>query len=105
MPIQEKFLQPLIVIMMAGGLLAGTWHLAAAYESMKVQNGGSITGVVKLNGAAPPVAQLEITRDQKVCGSGAKASEALVVSPPPSRWLVVTPSVPRKSLRKRPRPM
>ncbi len=81
MPIQEKFLRQLIVIMMAGGLLASTWHLAAAYENMEVQNGGSITGVVKLKGAAPPAAQLEITRDQKVCGSGTKSSEALVVSP------------------------
>ncbi len=81
MPIRGKFLQKLILLVMACGLVGSMGRLAAAYETMEVQNGGTITGVVKLKGAAPPAAQLEVTRDQKVCGAAVKSSEALVVSP------------------------
>ena len=69
-----------MVLFIACGLLGSLWRLASAYEAIEVQNGGAITGVVKLKGTAPPRPRLEVTRDQKVCGADAKVSEALVVS-------------------------
>jgi plastocyanin len=44
-----------------------------------VANGGTITGVVKLEGNAPKMKKLEITKDQNVCGKTDKHDESVVV--------------------------
>ena len=50
-----------------------------AYKSMKVSNGGTISGVVKFEGDVPEKKALEITKDAKVCGADEKFDESLVV--------------------------
>ena len=50
-----------------------------AYKSMKVSNGGTISGVVKFEGDVPEKKALEITKDEKVCGADEKFDESLVV--------------------------
>ena len=50
-----------------------------AYKPMKVNNGGTISGVVKFEGDVPEMKKLEITKDEKVCGADPKFDESLVV--------------------------
>ena len=50
-----------------------------AYKPMKVNNGGTISGVVKFEGDVPEKKVLEITKDEKVCGADPKFDESLVV--------------------------
>ncbi|MEW6324654.1 MAG: carboxypeptidase regulatory-like domain-containing protein [Nitrospirota bacterium] len=57
------------------GLLAGP---APAYEGGAVAGGGSISGTVKLAGAAPAVKPHEVNKDQNVCGK-TKPNESLIV--------------------------
>ena len=40
----------------------------ASYKAMSVSNGGTISGMVKFDGAAPEMKKLEITKDVQVCG-------------------------------------
>jgi plastocyanin len=58
-------------------LLAGA---ADAYEEAKVENGGHVSGTVRLAGAPPPASRREVTRDREACGTEPKTSDALVVS-------------------------
>lgn len=54
---------------------------ATAYETITVTGGGTITGQVKYEGVPPAREEIEITKDERVCGSeGAKLKEDLVVS-------------------------
>lgn len=55
---------------------SGSW----AYESVEVENAGKISGVVRLEGEAPEREQLEVTRDEKVCGPSPKLGKSLIVS-------------------------
>ncbi|RKU31211.1 hypothetical protein C6499_04760 [Candidatus Poribacteria bacterium] len=50
-----------------------------AYKPMKVNNGGTISGVVKFEGDVPEKKALEITKDKQVCGADEKFDESLVV--------------------------
>lgn len=50
-----------------------------AYATMKVSDGGKITGVVKFEGEVPEKKKLEITKDKAVCGATDKYDETLVV--------------------------
>lgn len=51
-----------------------------AYEGGAVSGGGSISGMVKLQGAAPAAKTVEITKDKEVCGAhGEIKSEEVVV--------------------------
>ena len=50
-----------------------------AYKPMKVGNGGTISGVVKFEGDLPEKKQLEITKDEAVCGVDPKFDQSLVV--------------------------
>ena len=50
-----------------------------AYKAIAVNNGGTISGVVKFEGDVPEKKALEITKDEKVCGVDEKFDEALVV--------------------------
>lgn len=51
------------------------------YKETTVANGGTVTGLVKFNGAVPARAKLMVDKDLNVCGQGGeKLSEALVVS-------------------------
>lgn len=65
------------------GWMAGLALCAApvlAYEGGAVSGGGSIAGVVKLQGAAPAAKAIEITKDKEACGAhGELKSEELVV--------------------------
>jgi plastocyanin len=68
-----------------GGLavLAGVVWIAAgqvhAYEGGPVENGGSVSGVVKFKGTPPPQASLEVNKDKEVCAVSPKLSKELVV--------------------------
>jgi plastocyanin len=61
------------------GLLAWCATPAAAYEGGAVSNGGSISGVVKVPGAAPAAKPIEVTKDKEVCGQHEIKTEDLVV--------------------------
>jgi plastocyanin len=50
-----------------------------AYEVIEVANGGSIQGEVTLGGTPLPPKDVEITKDQDVCGKTEKRDESLVV--------------------------
>jgi plastocyanin len=53
---------------------------ALAYESVAVNNGGTIAGTVTYAGVAPKPEPLKITRDNKVCGATEHLSQQLVVA-------------------------
>ena len=50
-----------------------------SYKSMAVNNGGTISGVVKFEGDKPEMKKLEITKDPAVCGATEKYDESVVV--------------------------
>jgi hypothetical protein len=50
----------------------------AAYETVDVKDGGTLTGVVRFAGPAPRLAPLTVNKNREICGEQ-KASEALVV--------------------------
>lgn len=53
---------------------------AMAYEGGAVAGGGTISGTVKLQGAAPAAKVIEVTKDKEVCGAhGDLKSEEVVV--------------------------
>ncbi len=52
---------------------------AFAYEGGAVSNGGTISGTVKLDGAAAKPKKVEITKDKEVCGLKPHVDESLVV--------------------------
>ena len=51
----------------------------ASYKAMSVSNGGTISGMVTFDGAAPEMKTLEITKDVKVCGKTDKHDESIVL--------------------------
>ncbi len=51
-----------------------------AYKTIKVNNGGKISGVVKFDGDMPEMKKLAINKDPLVCDVVAKFDETLVVS-------------------------
>lgn len=51
----------------------------ASYATMKVSNGGKITGVVKFEGEVPKMKELDINKDAAICGKEAKFDESVVV--------------------------
>ena len=79
-PIRDKLIHRLVLLTIVYVFIGGGRSLTQAYEAIQVQNGGTITGVVKFVGAVPPPEQLEFTRDHKVCGTGPRPSDALIVS-------------------------
>jgi plastocyanin len=52
---------------------------AYSYEAAPVVEGGSINGVVKLDGVAPKPTRLEIGKDKEVCGAHPLFDQSLVV--------------------------
>jgi hypothetical protein len=53
---------------------------ARGYEAVKVINGGTISGVVKLEGPAPKRALLEVSKDRDVCATHPLYDESLIVT-------------------------
>ena len=51
----------------------------ASYKAMSVSNGGTISGMVKFDGAAPDMKKLEITKDTQVCGKTDKHDESIIL--------------------------
>jgi len=52
---------------------------AMAYEAEAVSNGGTISGTVKLEGAAPAPKEIQVTKDKQVCGLMKHVEQDLVV--------------------------
>jgi len=67
------------VLAMTLGLLAWSATPAAAYDGGAVSNGGTITGAVKLQGAAPAAKTIEVTKDKEVCGQHELKDQSIVV--------------------------
>ena len=65
-------------ILAAAILLAGGLGAAQAYTAADVKDGGTISGSVAFEGAAPAPKKIEVTKDQQVCGKE-KESEDVVV--------------------------
>src|ERR1700734_1896289 len=61
-------LRPRSVAVAGGTLLLAQLALADPYTVVAVSNGGTIQGVVKLAGAAPTIAPIEVTKNQDYCG-------------------------------------
>jgi carboxypeptidase family protein len=60
------------------GILA--WPVASfGYEAVSVTNGGTIVGGVTYEGTPPPPEPLAVTKDENVCGTAPKVSQALLV--------------------------
>lgn len=75
----------IVTLALAGPLGA----IAAAYEGGAVSGGGSISGSVKLGGAAPAVKPLDVNKDTNICGK-AKPNPALMVGANKGvKWAVV----------------
>jgi plastocyanin len=72
-----KRLLGIIIGLLAAGSLGLTGG-AAAYEGGMVSGGGSISGTVKLSGAAPAAKPHEVNKDQNVCGK-TKPNESVVI--------------------------
>jgi plastocyanin len=64
---------------LAGLILIASGTTARAYDGGPVQNGGSISGVVKFKGTPPARAPLDINKDKEVCATSPKLSQDLVV--------------------------
>jgi len=65
----------IISVSVIGGALLLAPRVFAAYTVEAVTNGGIIEGVVKLNAAAPPVAPIEVTKNQDYCGQSIRNPE------------------------------
>jgi plastocyanin len=62
------------------GLLA--WPVASfGYEGVSVTNGGTIVGEVQYEGTPPQPETMPVTKDEQVCGTEPKVSQALLVGP------------------------
>jgi plastocyanin len=58
--------------------VAGLGSRAAGYEAIAVSDGGTLSGTVKVAGAPPAPAKIEVSKDPEVCGKE-KTSPELVV--------------------------
>jgi hypothetical protein len=58
----------LVVCGVALAAIAGLTGRGVAYEAVDVADGGTLAGTVALEGAAPPAAKIEVTKDPEVCG-------------------------------------
>lgn len=54
-------------------------ELSVGYEATSVANGGTIVGEVKYAGDPPPPEKIQVTKDEKVCGTEPKNTETLIV--------------------------
>ncbi|MFQ5896517.1 MAG: carboxypeptidase regulatory-like domain-containing protein [Nitrospinota bacterium] len=62
-----------------------------AYKAVALKGGGTIAGVVKLEGTPPPAKTIKATKDEKVCGKQPIPNEELVVGKEGGiRWAVVS---------------
>lgn len=64
--------------MIVVGWLGGGVFAQSSYRVIEVMDGGTIRGIVTLDGTSPTVAQLPITKDNKSCGKK-KQSPRLVI--------------------------
>jgi len=55
--------------------------LSMAYEATSVANGGTIVGEVKYAGDPPAPEKVQVTKDEKVCGTEPKNTQTLIVGP------------------------
>ncbi|MBI3989204.1 MAG: carboxypeptidase regulatory-like domain-containing protein [candidate division NC10 bacterium] len=69
-----------VIAVVALGMIGSLAGASDAYEAIKVDKGGTITGVVKFRGTPLVPEMIKITRDVEVCGKEPKFSEALLVS-------------------------
>ncbi len=71
----------LILAMMLGvaTILLPLSSADAAYKSITVKNGGTITGVVTFKETPPAPQPIKVDKDKKVCGTTPMVSQALVV--------------------------
>jgi len=70
------------VIKLTSAVVMVLWSATAAmaaYETVDVKDGGTLTGVVRFAGTPPKLAPLAVNKNREICGEE-KASEALVVS-------------------------
>jgi hypothetical protein len=51
------------------------------YQVRPVPDGGRVTGTLRFEGTPPPARQMSITKDQEVCGRGARAVGEVVLGP------------------------
>ncbi|MFQ5665697.1 MAG: carboxypeptidase regulatory-like domain-containing protein [Candidatus Binatia bacterium] len=69
------------IMLLATATLSWNAVSAYAYEGGAVTNGGTISGIVKLQGTAPAAKTIEVTKDKQVCGKHPIKNEDLLVGP------------------------
>jgi hypothetical protein len=68
MKIPKRFCRKILSVSIISGALLLARPALAEYTVQAVVNGGTIEGVVKLSAAAPPIAPIEVTKNQEYCG-------------------------------------
>jgi hypothetical protein len=82
-----------------------TWPVAGfGYEAVSVTNGGTIVGEVTDEGSPPPPELFPVTKDENVCGTAPKVSQALLVGADKGIQNVVVflPSIPQGKAQEKP---
>lgn len=79
-----------LTVFILASFAVGTWILASVPTASAA--GGTITGVVKLDGTAPAPKEIPPTKDKEVCGKAPILDESLVVDKATQgvQWAVVT---------------
>ena len=70
-----------LAVAAAAGLILGVVAQASAYEGGEVKDGGTISGSTKFAGAAPARKEIQVTKDNEVCGKEKHLSWDLIVGP------------------------
>ena len=65
---RERIAGVLALLLIITGVTAPDLTAQHRYRPVKVQNGGTVHGVVRLHGAAPSPLRLVISKDEKICG-------------------------------------
>ncbi len=70
-----------LAVAAAAGLVLGIAAQATAYEAGEVKDGGTISGSTKFAGAPPARKEIQVTKDNEVCGKEKHLSWDLIVGP------------------------
>jgi plastocyanin len=75
----NRWLKGALAVPLLGALIYP--GLSVGYEATSVANGGTIVGEVKYAGDPPAPEKVQVTKDEKVCGTEPKNTETLMVGP------------------------
>lgn len=77
------------ILLGALGFTLLTHGSGLAYETIDINDGGTVSGIVRFKGAPPPIRRMLITKENAVCGDGYREVEEVSVSNGALRDVVV----------------